>query len=136
MINFWRKNKEVLNYLVFGVLTTLVNLIVYFILTTIFPHTSTLILNVFAWFISVLFAFITNRTLVFESKAQGFSEIGKEMFNFFLGRIGTLIIEEIILWLGMILHFNDGIVKLAAQVIVIVLNYLISKFYIFKSKEN
>ena len=92
-----------------------------------------LVANVLSWIITVLFAFLTNRVWVFQSPTNGVSEFVKQMFAFYSGRVITLIIEEVILlvfitWLG----FNSMVIKVIAQVIVILLNYVISKLVIFK----
>lgn len=92
-----------------------------------------LVANVLSWIITVLFAFLTNRVWVFQSPTNEVSEFVKQMFAFYSGRVITLIIEEVILlvfitWLG----FNSMVIKVIAQVIVILLNYVISKLVIFK----
>lgn len=127
-----QRNKEVINYLVFGILTTLVNFVVYYIGHYLFPQISLLIINIFAWIISVAFAYYTNRRYVFSSNATTKTEKGKELFNFFAGRFSTLILEEIIIWIGIVLVFDSTITKLFAQAVIIILNYVISKFMVFK----
>ena len=92
-----------------------------------------LVANVLSWILSVLFAYVTNRTWVFESSADTKPGVIREMASFFGGRVATLLIEEGILavfitWLG----FPAMWVKVAAQVIVIVLNYVISKLFVFR----
>ena len=94
-----------------------------------------LIANVLSWILCVLFQFFTNRTWVFDGRVDGAKAFAVQMGSFFGGRIFTLVIEEIIIaifitWLG----FNSMIVKLVAQVIVIVLNYVVSKLFVFKEK--
>ena len=94
-----------------------------------------LIANVMSWVLAVLFAFATNRVGISGTNTYD-HRILKQMLSFFGGRVVTLVIEEIILlvfitWLG----FNSMVVKVIAQVIVIVLNYVISKFWIFKDKR-
>ncbi len=94
-----------------------------------------LIANVMSWVLAVLFAFATNRVWVFQAPTHTITEFLKQMLSFFGGRVVTLVIEEIILlvfitWLG----FNSMVVKVIAQVIVIVLNYVISKFLFFQKK--
>ena len=94
-----------------------------------------LLANAVSWVICVLFQYITNRTWVFDGRVQGAAEFVKQISSFFGGRIFTLVVEEIIIavfitWLG----FNRIAVKLAAQFIVIVLNYVISKLFVFKKK--
>ena len=92
-----------------------------------------LIANVLSWIITVMFAFLTNRVWVFDSKTEGMGEFLKQMTSFYGGRVITLVIEEAILlvfitWLG----FPSMIIKIIAQVVVIVLNYIISKLLIFR----
>lgn len=128
---FYMKHKEVLMYLFFGGLAFFLNLFLFVGIDRIL-RINELVNNIICWFICVLFQFFTNRTWVFESHVNTFSEFIKQMTSFFSGRIVTLIIEEIILavfitWLG----FNVTITKLAAQIIVIVLNYIISKLWVF-----
>ena len=134
MKELFKKYEEIIRYLVIGVLTTVVSLIVYYILTmTIFNPNNALelqITNVISWIVSVTFAYFTNRKYVFKKKDNASI---KEASSFYLSRVSTLLID---MWLMYIfvtaLHFNDKIVKLIVQFIVIVLNYLLSKFIVFK----
>lgn len=94
-----------------------------------------LIANILSWIITVMFAFLTNRVWVFPptDSVQAFI---KQMFVFYSGRVITLVVEEAILlvfitWLG----FNSILIKVIAQVIVIVLNYVISKLVVFKERS-
>lgn len=131
-MNFLRKflNREVILYLVFGVLTTVINIIVFAFLS---PHMNYLIANVIAWFISVLFAFLTNRKMVFNSQAKTVGAYFKEALSFFGSRIATLVIESAILFIFIqCLHFNENLIKIVAQFIVIVANYVLSKWLVFK----
>ena len=92
-----------------------------------------LIANILSWIITVLFAFLTNRIWVFDSPTSGVQDFLKQMAAFFGGRIITLVVEEAILLVFIsILGFNSMIVKIVAQIIVILLNYIISKLIIFK----
>lgn len=91
-----------------------------------------LVANVFSWILAVAFAYITNRICVFDSKARGGEAMLKEAGRFVSGRIATLVVEEIILlvfikWL----HFDSLAVKVVAQAVVILLNYIISKLGVF-----
>jgi putative flippase GtrA len=89
--------------------------------------------TILAWALAVFFAYITNRTMVFHSSATGADEVLKEIVSFFACRIGTGVVDwAIMLIFVTILHFNDMIVKILANIIVIVLNYILSKFVIFK----
>lgn len=122
-------SREIFWYVVFGVLTTLVNIVVYFVFFHIFG-VNYLISNVIAWFLSVLFAYVTNRRWVFESKSEN---ILKECGLFFGGRVFSGVVDTGLMWLFIdILALNDGISKIVIQVIVVVLNYVISKLVVFK----
>ena len=132
---FYKKNKEVLLYLFFGGLTFIVSIATYAVFN-VSMGINELIANVMSWVLAVLFAFATNRVWVFQAPTHTITEFLKQMLSFFGGRVVTLVIEEIILlvfitWLG----FNSMVVKVIAQVIVVVLNYVISKFWIFKDKR-
>lgn len=131
MRDFILKYKEVLLYLIFGVLTTLVNIIVYAISTKIF-HINWEFSNILAWILSVLFAYVTNRNYVFESKDNN---ILREMCSFFGFRILSFVLDMGFMYLFVnLLKTNDMIAKFIVQVIVIVLNYVFSKLFIFKKK--
>ena len=129
-----KKNREIISYLIIGVLTTIVSLISYYLLTiTILSPNNPLELttaNIISWIISVLFAYITNRKYVFQSKDKN---ILKEASKFTLSRVTTLIIDILLMFIFVsILHFNDKIIKLLVQIIIIILNYIFSKLLVFK----
>ncbi len=130
------KYKEIINYLIVGVLTTVVTLAIYYISVNTFlnPEDSIQlqIANIISWIAGVIFAYFTNRKYVFESKEENKL---KEASKFVVSRIATLLMDMIIMWLGVtILHRNDKIMKLISQVVVIVANYLFSKIFVFKKK--
>lgn len=134
IIDLYNKYKEVINYLIFGVLTTVVSLVTYYLLTSFVLDANDLIelqiANILSWIISVLFAYITNRKFVFESNNDNFI---KEIRNFFGSRIVTLLLDMIIMFVGVtLLEVNDKVVKIISQVLVIVGNYLLSKLFVFK----
>ena len=123
---FYKHYKEPLLYLFFGGLCTLVNIASFWLGIKVLPP---LLANIFAWVISVAFAYFTNRTWVFKSST---TNILNEAIKFVTGRIGTLIIEEIILWAGIdALHLDSMIVKVTGQVAVVIGNYIISKWLVF-----
>ena len=131
---FYKKNKEVLMYLFFGGIAFFLNLAL-FALFHEMMQIDELIANVLSWILCVLFQFFTNRTWVFDGHVDGAKAFAVQMGSFFGGRIFTLVVEEVIIaifitWLG----FNSMIVKLVAQIIVIVLNYIVSKLFVFKEK--
>lgn len=121
--------REIFSYLLFGVLTTLVNIILFAVLSRVL-NIGTIISNVVAWFLSVLFAYVTNRRWVFQSKEEN---AVKEAAAFFSGRIGTGILDTILMFVSVdILAWHDIIMKIFSNVIVVILNYIISKFFVFK----
>ena len=130
------KYKEIINYLIFGVLTTVVSLAVYYICVYTFLNPENVvqlqIANIISWVAGVAFAYVTNRKFVFESKEENkLKEAGK----FVTSRITTLLMDMVIMFIGVTLcKFNDKIIKLISQVVVIVMNYLLSKIIVFKKK--
>lgn len=131
----YTKYKEVINYLVFGVLSTVVNFITYFI-TARLIGIDEVISSGISWFCSVLFAYITNKIFVFESKTHGIKELAKEVASFFLARIisGALCDVGTFAIMVKVLHINDIISKIVTQVMVVIVNYIFSKLIIFKKK--
>ncbi|MDO5477229.1 MAG: GtrA family protein [Eubacteriales bacterium] len=126
---FYKRFKEQLLYLFFGVLTTIVNLIVFWLALHSLPPLGA---NIIAWIAGVLFAYVTNRTWVFRSSS---GSIVREFISFCGGRIVTLLMEELILWSGIdLLHIHAMVVKIIAQILVVVGNYIISKWFVFKEE--
>ena len=130
--NLLKKYKEIILYLVFGVLTTVVNIVAYFIFTRLLSlnaYTS----NILAWFLSVLFAFITNKLYVFESKNKNMKIILKESISFFAFRLLSLVMDMGCMYVMLsIFSWNDLIAKIITNILVIILNYIFSKLFIFK----
>ena len=132
--NLFQKYREIIMYLIFGVLTTVVSLVTYYLLvyTILNPNNAfeLQIANIISWIAGVIFAYVTNRSVVFQSKNQ--NKI-KEATNFVLARVVTLAMDMIIMFIGVtLLHGNDKILKLISQVVVIVSNYVFSKLFVFK----
>lgn len=129
---FYKKNKEILLYLFFGGLSFIVSVATY-ALFNVPMKMDALIANVLSWIITVMFAFLTNRVWVFASPTDNIKDFMKQMLSFYSGRIITLVIEEAILLVFInMLGFGSLLVKIVAQVVVILLNYVISKLFIFK----
>ena len=127
--DYIKLDRELILYVVFGAFTFFVNLISYFFFANIL-NINYLVSNAIAWFLSVLFAYITNRTWVFESKSP---KILKEMSLFFGGRIFSGAVDMVLMYTFIdLLVFNDSISKIVVQIIVIVLNYIFSKLIVFK----
>lgn len=130
--DLYLKYKEVINYLFFGGCTTLVSILTFYIFNKILGLNEH-IANVISWILAVLFAFITNKKYVFESKVKDTKGLLKEIISFFGARLLTLGIEEVILFVGSnLLHIDPLIVKVIGQVVVIVSNYFLSKIFVFK----
>lgn len=128
---FYKKHKSILLYLFFGGLTTAVSIGTYALLL---PVMDALVANIFSWIAAVSFAYITNRTWVFASKAKG-AAIFREAVAFYGGRVFTLALEEGILYVFInLLSIQPLTVKIFAQILVLVLNYIISKFFVFLKK--
>ena len=128
------KNKEIIKYLIFGILTTLVNILCFYILDKL--NIDIYINNTISWIVSVIFAFITNKLYVFESKSLDIKTIFKEGTSFLGARIFSYFVD-----MGTIYLLFDGlrtnklISKIVSNIIVIIINYIFSKF-IFKKKEG
>lgn len=126
--------KEVLLYIIFGILTTVVNLGAFYILTTKWQWNEN-IANLIAILLAILVAYVTNKDLVFHSKAKTIKDKLQEFLKFMLGRAFTMIIE----FLGGLLLFQTAIPEMVSKtfltIIVIILNFFISKFFAFTSKK-
>lgn len=123
--------KEVIFYAIFGVFTTIVNIGSFWIMTKLFKWNEN-VSNVIAIILAVLFAYITNKDLVFHSNAKGIKQKIKEFFKFILGRAFTMIVEFVGCYLMFKLPIPEIISKCIITVIVIILNFFISKFFAFK----
>ena len=132
------KYREIISYLIVGGLTTVVSLGVYYacVFTFLNPDkpVQLQIANIISWIAAVTFAYFTNRKFVFESKNKNML---KEAAAFFAARIGTLLMEMgIMLVFVTLLGFNDKIMKLVVQFVIIVANYIFSKFLVFNKIEK
>ena len=134
-ISWYNKIKEILWYGFFGVLTTLVNIISFYLLDK--TGMNVYLNNFIAWFLSVLFAFVTNKLFVFNSKSLDKKVIIKEVVSFFFFRILSLGIDMAGMYICIsMMNMNRMISKVLMNVIVIVTNYIFSKIFIFKKKET
>ena len=123
-------------YLIIGVLTTLVSLGSYYLITLRLLNPNVplelAVANIVSWICAVTFAYFTNRIFVFKSKNKNKF---KEASKFYLSRIFTLLLDILIMFLMVnLLNINDRISKVVVQIIVTIGNYIISKFFVFKSK--
>ncbi|MBN2794347.1 MAG: GtrA family protein [Clostridia bacterium] len=130
-----RIKNEFTKYIFFGVLTTLVNYFSYWCYKDVLML-SLMLANGLAFFTAVLFAYITNRKWVFKSSAHRLMDQVKECTTFYLARCFGFVVDMSIMFVGVkLLSMNDLFVKVSANILVIVVNYLVSKFVVFKSIE-
>ncbi len=132
----YNKYKEILMYLIFGVLTTVVNIVSYFLLARIL-HIDTVVSTVIALILSILFAYITNKIFVFESKTNTAKELLKEIISFFGCRAFTGILDVAFMYITVdVFNLNDMIMKIISNIVVIIVNYVFSKLIIFKKDKR
>lgn len=132
---FYKKNKSVLLYLFFGALTTLVSIVSFTLAGTVLGL-NVHVANTISWVLAVTFAFFTNRTWVFDGKVKSTPEFFKQARDFYAGRLFTYFVEELILIIFVnLLTLNQDIVKIVAQFVILALNYVVSKFFVFRKKD-
>ena len=136
LADWYRKHQEGMRYLIFGALTTIVNIVSYAVLYYLF-HISNGVSNVWAWIIGATFAYITNKLYVFNSKVNTKMELFKEIVYFYGCRLLTLVIDEgIMIFTVDKLGWNALLMKIIANIIVIILNFVFSKILIFKKQDK
>ena len=135
-VEWYRSHQEGMRYLVFGALTTLVNIVVYSLcFYTI--HIENSISNVIAWVAGAVFAYITNKFCVFDSKVDTKKALIYEMVSFFGCRLLTLAIDEAIMIITVDkFGWNGLLMKIMANIVVIILNFVFSKLIIFKNGKK
>lgn len=139
-------SREVLTYLLFGVLTTAVNYLVFWVFIHFGGEDLVLIANALAFVVSVIFAYVTNKLFVFQSKSWAWQILKQEVITFVGARILSFGLEELGLFLcthvldvgrWTLLGLNGLMVaKILLSFLVVVLNYIISKFLVFRNKNN
>ena len=130
------KYKSLISYGFFGVLTTLINLFCYKLCYSVL-NIPNVYSTAIAWLFAVLFAFVTNKLWVFESKSWAASVLFPELVKFFVCRIATGALDILIMWVTVDkLNWNSMLWKFLSNVIVIILNYAASKLVIFVKKQN
>lgn len=158
----YKENKEICNYVIFGVATTIVSFATYYVfrwifpseesvpdfmrwifnLTAVFGTESTTVLPVFlSWICSVTFAYVTNRIWVFQSRAKGVGRVTLEVLSFFGSRALTLFVDILIMFLLVDLTGISGALyeffaRCVSSVFVLVLNYILSKLFVFRKKKS
>lgn len=149
IIDIYKKHKEIINYIIFGLLTTVINYAVYALCDLALSEaikTDTArvaVSNVAAWILAVAFAYITNKLWVFESKSWRLSIVLKECAGFVAGRLATGVFDMVMLPLLVSWGLDQEIfgvtgawAKLIINVAVIILNYILSKFLVFHKKSG
>ncbi len=135
-LDLLKKYKGFIAYAFFGVCTTIVNLLCYHLCYYVFAF-SNVCSTILAWLFAVLFAFVTNKIWVFESKSWSAQILFPELIKFFICRIATGIMDVGIMWLAVDkMQWNAMVWKFISNVIVIILNYIASKLVIFVKKEK
>lgn len=126
-MNLVRKYDEIIRYIIAGILTTIVSIVSYNLLRNI--NIDYKICTILSWILAVIFAYFINKLFVFKSQKNNI----KEFINFILARLLSLFIEFIFMMIMVdLININDRIAKLIVQFIVLVLNYIFSKFFVFK----
>lgn len=140
---FFQKNREMLMYLFFGVMTTVVSFVTAGIAKYLCENAGlgksavSNISTVVSWICAVTFAYVTNRIWVFDSKVKGKKGILTEMVSFYGGRVFTLLVEMVMMELGYsVMGINYWVTKIVANIVVLILNYVISKLFVFKKKDS
>ena len=127
--------RELMCYGIFGLFTFLISIFTYALFTEKFGW-NVLVANALSWIFATAFAFITNRRYVFVSHASGFKEFSKQLWSFSAGRLATLGIEEVMLYVFITkLGLPNMLIKFCSQFIVIALNYVFSKLIVFRKKS-
>ena len=139
IFELYKKYREIINYLVVGVFGTVVSIATFTLFMAL--NIETVVSNVLSWIIVVILMYILNRLFVFEEHANDKDGIIREIISFVMARVFTLVLETGVVWLGIdVLKFNSDlgviVVKTFGQVLVIVLNFVFSKLFIFKNSES
>lgn len=133
--NLWFKYKELFFYGVFGVGATVINIVSYRVLANTFGKKYFLIANIIAWILAFIFAFITNKLFVFESRSWETQIAMKEFVGFLSARLATGILDTVLMWLFVsIISLDDTLSKIIINILIIIINYIASKFFIFKKE--
>ncbi len=136
IVRLYRKYAELVMYLIVGVCTMIVSLVSYYILANpmgVYYQAA----NIISWVLAVAFAYVTNKKYVFKSKYTGLSGTARELTSFVSSRIASLLAEIVSMYFFVqICQIDDNIVKLMNQVLVTVLNYIFSKFWVFRKSRQ
>lgn len=131
-----------MRYLIFGALTTIVNIVTYILFAKLILsglHSEDLIVNlseIIAFIVALIFAYITNKIYVFNSKTNGIKELTREIISFTGCRIFTEIISLLMMNMAVWFSINDVLMKIVANIVVIILNFVFSKVLVFKNRKK
>lgn len=135
IFDIYKQFKEQILYIVFGVLTTAINIVSFFACTRVIGL-GLIPSNIIAWILSVLFAFVTNKIYVFDSRNYTVSVVLRELIDFTVSRGATGLLDLGLMYLFVsVIGIEDMISKIVINIIVIILNYILSKVYVFKDKK-
>lgn len=140
--DWYREHREGMRYLIFGALTTIVNILTYALFASVILKalpSKEVIVNVseiIAFIVALIFAYVTNKVYVFKSKTTSFKELIREMTSFTSCRIVTEIVSILMMNAAIWFSINDILMKVIANIVVIILNFVFSKLIIFKKKEG
>lgn len=130
------KYRELIFYGIFGVGATLINIISFYVFKQMWGM-KLIPSNIWAWILAFVFAFITNKLLVFESKDWQSETAIKEIVSFLITRLTTLVLDTFLMWFMVeYLLVNDFVSKITVNIIIIIVNYVASKFWVFRKKGN
>ena len=137
LLSFIKDQRELVTYVIAGVLTTAVSFGVFILFERVL-NVNHLVANIISWIFAVIFAYFINKLWVFRSRQETGKGLLREFLLFVAARISSLGIEELILYLGVDLLKGDSVVvKIIGQVFVLVINYIFSKLVIFrKNRDN
>lgn len=131
-----KKYEEIIMYIVVGICTMIVSLVSYFIMANTLQIYYQ-VANIISWVLAVAFAYVTNKKYVFKSPYINVKEMGKEVISFVSSRVASLMAEILSMFFFVqIFQIDDNIVKLMNQVLVTVLNYIFSKFWVFRKGKH
>lgn len=128
-------NRETISYVIFGILTTLVDYAAFYI----FHYKagwSEVLSNTIAWILAVAFAYITNKIFVFEARTENIKALLMEIISFAGARVATLILTDVFLLFTKYIGMEAMIAKIIISVAVVIINYFLSKLFIFKKSNN
>ena len=158
---FYRNHKEIILYFVFGIGTTIISMVSYYLVRVIFPdeesvpvwlawifnitsvfgiESNTALPVIISWFLSVTFAFLTNRVYVFHSRVKSFGGFILEALRLYASRIATLFVDLLIMFLlvdlpGIQNALYEFVAKIFSNVIVLIINYILSRVFVFRKKK-